>query len=65
MPPQIYLLIYYGFLVAPTHSRQNGDNQLFLVEEEPTRTNIGIFARMDRTTDAPQVVASESLSVKL
>ena len=26
---------------------------LLQVEEDPTRTNIGIFASMDRTTDAP------------
>ena len=44
-----------GFSFALKTSGSYGDFQLLLVEKDPTRTNIGIFACMGRTTDAPQV----------
>ena len=42
-------------VVAPTPSGSYGDFQLLPVEEDPTCTNIQIFACMDRTTNTPQV----------
>ena len=41
--------------MGPTPSGSYGDVQLFLVEEDPTRTIIGIFACTGRTTDASQI----------
>ena len=47
--------LFAGFSVATTPSGSYGDFQLFLVEEDPTRTDIGIFAYMCRKINAPQV----------
>ena len=46
-----YLIGFYSR--TATHLGSYGDFQHLLVEEDPTRTNIGLFARMGRTNDAP------------
>ena len=48
-----YLFIY--LLGVQTHQQSYGDFKLLLVEENPTGTNIGIFACVSKTTDALQV----------
>jgi hypothetical protein len=50
-----YYLILFGFLVTLTPSGSYGDFQLLLVEEDPTCTNMGIFACTVRTTVTLQV----------
>ena len=51
----VFVYLFIAFSVAPTSSGSYDDFQLLLVQEDPRRTNIGIFACMGRTTDAPQV----------
>ena len=51
----IRFFLIYCVQYAPISSESYGDLLLLLVEVDPTRTNIGIFTGMDRTTDAPRV----------
>ena len=48
---QAILFCFIGVSVAPTSSGSYGDFQLLLVEEDLTRTIIGIFECMGRTID--------------
>ena len=57
--------LFLGFSVAPTPSGSYADFQLWLVEEDPAHTNIGIFACMGKTTDATQVSWKTSLHESL
>ena len=54
----LLLFLLCVFSVTPTPLESYGDFQLLMVEKDPTRTNIRIFACMGRTIDAPQLQVS-------
>ena len=54
MPPA-WLRVSVIYVFTPSDMVIYGNFQPLLVEETPTCTNIGIFACMGRTNNAPQV----------